>query len=105
MGYNENKQCPGDCARTGSHNVVVGVYNFYEASGGFVAGSQNGITGRLSTVTGGYLNVARGLTSHVSGVSILSYVSGSFSIVGVVLRCSYCVSCLGRQPFVPYFLL
>jgi len=70
LGYNEDKNCPGNCTRSGSHNLVVGMYNYYAASGGIVAGSQNGIVGRMSTVTGGYNNSATGLTSSVSGVSI-----------------------------------
>jgi len=70
LGYNEVAMCPsGNCTRTGSHNLVVGVDNEYSASGGIVAGSQNTITGSLATVTGGYRNVASGLTSSVAGVS------------------------------------
>lgn len=70
LGYNENKRCPEGCPRTGSHNIVVGTHNWYKTSGGYVGGSQNGIVGRLSSITGGFSNVAIGLTSHVSGVSV-----------------------------------
>lgn len=69
IGYNENFSCQGGfCARTGSHNLVVGQNNDWTGAGGLVAGESNKITGTEATITGGYMNLATGLTSHVVGV-------------------------------------
>jgi hypothetical protein len=70
LGYNEADSCPNNCTRSGSHNLVVGTSHAYPSSGGFVAGQSNTLSGAFATVAGGYMNEARGLTSHVSGVSV-----------------------------------
>jgi hypothetical protein len=51
IGFNEEADCggAGQCKRTGSHNLVVGIGNAYSASGGIVSGSDNIIDGDLST--------------------------------------------------------
>jgi hypothetical protein len=70
VGYNDRTIClrPGPCNfRSGSHNLVVGVYHSYTSFGGLVAGSYNRIVGPNSSVTGGHANTASGLSSTVSG--------------------------------------
>jgi len=77
IGYNENFSCQGgSCARTGSHNLVVGQNNDWTGSGGLVAGESNKITGTEATITGGYMNLATGLTSHVVGVRFFALAMG-----------------------------
>ena len=63
VGYDESN---GD-TRTGSHNLVVGPQHTYSSYGGVVAGRDNAVTARYSSVTGGYLNEAAGRYSSISG--------------------------------------
>lgn len=53
--------------RTGSHNLVVGGMNNYWSWGGLVVGARNSVGGWLSTVAGGYNNIANGEGATVSG--------------------------------------
>ena len=64
VGYNEEIFSPD---RTGSHNLVVGKFHAYSNVGGFVAGSQNTISGPSASVSGGQDNVASAFNSSVSG--------------------------------------
>ena len=57
----------GPTNRTGSHNLVIGFGHSYSASGGFVAGTMNSISGQASSVSGGVRNRAIGQYSSVSG--------------------------------------
>lgn len=71
IGYNEATNCPaGGCVRTGSHNLVVGMSNAWTSSGGLVAGEANTIQGTSAVITGGFDNIATGLTSTIVGVSM-----------------------------------
>jgi len=53
--------------RVGSHNLVVGMGHTYNSFGGFVAGTQNNITGAEASICGGANNDASGRASSVSG--------------------------------------
>jgi hypothetical protein len=56
IGFNEVAGCgggPGQCDRSGSHNLVLGIGNAYSASGGIVSGSDNTIDGDLAVLIGG----------------------------------------------------
>lgn len=57
--YNEDK--------TGSHNLVVGPFHSYPSYGGFIAGSNNTVSGVYSAVSGGFGSEASGIESSVSG--------------------------------------
>ncbi len=89
VGYNEIRLTGDD--RTGSHNIVVGVYNNYSSYGGFIAGTQNTSSGPYASVSGGYGGTASGSYSSVSGgynntaIGTSSSVSGGFgrSVSGV----------------------
>jgi hypothetical protein len=65
VGYNEDRD--GTRARTGSHNVVIGVEHSYTSRGGLVAGEGNTISGLGASVTGGNSNIASGALSSVHG--------------------------------------
>lgn len=68
VGYNESggtPASPGD--RDGSHNIVLGPSHSYSSTGGFVAGENNELVGRSSSILGGFGNVALGLQSTVAG--------------------------------------
>jgi len=68
VGRNEDGACSsGACARDGSHNVVLGMYNQYTSFGGMVAGTQNTVSGNYSTITAGTGSKATGAYSTVSG--------------------------------------
>jgi hypothetical protein len=71
VGYNEPirpRDPPGQFnIRTGSHNLVVGGLHSYSSFAGFVAGSQNKVTGAHASVSGGYRNEASGDAASVSG--------------------------------------
>ncbi len=83
IGYNE--VISGAPARTGSHNIVVGINHSYSSFGGFVAGLNNEICGLYSSVSGGWNNTASGNESSISGGSgntaygHLSSVSGGWN--------------------------
>ena len=65
-GYNElRSSAPND--RTGSHNILAGVFGNYPNFRGLIAGSTNEITGPLSSVTGGQDNTAAGRWASVTG--------------------------------------
>ncbi len=66
VGYNELQGNDLD-NRTGSHNIIVGLWNNYSSCGGFVAGIRNTVNARWSSVSGGDSNIADGLHSSVSG--------------------------------------
>ena len=60
----------GEDVRTGSHNVVVGQFLNYSASGIFAVvsgGRENTASGEMPTVSGGYGNTASGHYAAVSG--------------------------------------
>ena len=55
VGYNDRRGCrrAGPCnLRSGSHNLVVGMYHDYTSFGGFVAGGGNEISGELASLSG-----------------------------------------------------
>ena len=60
---------PTGTNRTGSHNLVIGFGHSYSASGGFVAGTMNSISGQASSVSGGTGNTASGKGSSILGGS------------------------------------
>jgi hypothetical protein len=66
LGYNET-WTGTPISRTGSHNLVVGSLHSYPSYGGFVAGYQNTISQRYTSVSGGEQNTASGERSSVSG--------------------------------------
>jgi hypothetical protein len=66
VGYNETGNPNGD-DRTGSHNIVTGQANNFSSYGGLVVGSDNIISGKWSSVSGGYHNTASGFAASVSG--------------------------------------
>jgi hypothetical protein len=53
--------------RSGSNNLVCGIYNSFSCCGCFVAGHENTVSGYWSSVSGGDLNHASGQSSSVSG--------------------------------------
>ena len=73
IGYQENRTDDGvgdtddSNYRTGSHNLVVGAMNNYWSWGGLIVGARNATGGWLSTVAGGYNNIANGEAAVVSG--------------------------------------
>jgi hypothetical protein len=72
IGYNEPRLtagAPDVTLRDGSHNLVVGPEHRYSASGGFVAGVKNTVSGDSASVSGGQGNVASGVAASVSGGS------------------------------------
>ena len=66
--------------RTGSHNLVIGVGQFYSSHGGLLAGERNIVNRAWSSVSGGAFNTASGLRSSVSAGRD-NTASGSFSSV------------------------
>jgi prefoldin subunit 5 len=85
IGSNEDGCNGAGCARTGSHNLVLGTYNSYTSHSGIVAGSENIITKPFASVTAGRQNEATGDFAVVSGGTsnkasgALSSVSGGLS--------------------------
>ncbi len=74
VGYDEPFHCrfedQSNCfsqTKSGSHNLIVGQGNSYSSAGGFVAGVNNTISGRFSSVSGGASNKATGGLSSISG--------------------------------------
>lgn len=70
VGYNEIR--PGDdplVVRTGSHNLIVGVWHRYMSYGGLVAGFRNTISGPFANVSGGRNHTVSGAYAVVSGGS------------------------------------
>lgn len=53
--------------RTGSHNLIAGSRNNYEAYGGLVAGRDNSISGPYATISGGQESWASAEASSISG--------------------------------------
>jgi hypothetical protein len=84
VGYNELRlgNDPRPDARTGSHNVVVGIQHNFSSFGGLVVGQRSEISGAFSSVSGGVSNIASGLWASVSGganntaSNVFSWVSG-----------------------------
>ena len=66
VGYQEMREGENN-RRGGSHNLVVGKANNYTTWGGQVVGERNTLSGYLSTVAGGYGNLASGRHSTVGG--------------------------------------
>jgi hypothetical protein len=66
IGYNELVGGPSD-DRSGTHNLILGVFNNYSSFGGLVAGFANEISNEYATVTGGAFNTASGNSASVSG--------------------------------------
>jgi len=68
IGYSEPREVgEGADDRSGSHMVIVGTKNNYNAWGGIVAGERNGTTGDWPSVVGGAQGVVSGRFSTVSG--------------------------------------
>ena len=68
IGYDEEPAgglATGD--RGGSHNVVIGQKHKFSSFGGFVAGTNNIVSGAASSVAGGENNTASGAASVVIG--------------------------------------
>lgn len=78
VGYHED--AGGNAVRGGAHNIIVGEEHDYRAYAGFVAGLENSIRSRHSSVSGGNLNSAAGIYSSVSG-GAENYSGGTFSSV------------------------
>jgi hypothetical protein len=76
VGYNEARGSGSD--KSGSHNLVVGDRHNYTNYGGFVAGSENTVSGIYSSVLGGRYNTASSDRSSVSGGEA-NIASGSLS--------------------------
>ncbi len=64
IGYNETR---GGDVRTGSHNLIAGIFNNYSGKGGVVFGYANSISSVEATVTGGGGNMATSNQASVSG--------------------------------------
>jgi hypothetical protein len=85
IGYNEDNEHPitiPAAQRIGSHNLIIGPLHQFTTSGGLVAGKNNTISGRLSSVSGGRQNTASGDFSSVSGGSDNTASGGSSSVSG-----------------------
>ena len=83
VGYNELRIGPDtENDRTGSHNVVVGIMNNYQNTGGLIAGALNTISGKWSTVTAGSYNTASGNSSSISGGGYNSATGSVSSVAG-----------------------
>ncbi|MCX5852273.1 MAG: hypothetical protein NT072_09505 [Deltaproteobacteria bacterium] len=67
MGYNELRGTGYGDNRSGSHNIVLGVYNNFSSYGGLVGGNWNTISGKTSSVLTGNENAASGECSIVFG--------------------------------------
>jgi hypothetical protein len=80
VGYNEAMFPPG--TKTGSHNLIVGLWQSYSSVGGIVAGRENTISGPYATVTGGDRNTASAATASVTGGSLNSANFVSASVTG-----------------------
>ncbi|MCP4153647.1 MAG: hypothetical protein GY757_38315 [bacterium] len=66
--------------REGSHNIIVGSRNNYSFFGGLVVGDYNAVSGKYSSVSGGFNHTASGDYSSVSG-GYSNTASGRFSRV------------------------
>ena len=66
VGYDE-KDPQYTQARTGSHNIVVGMGNNYLSYGGIVAGQSNDISGPYASAVGGQDNIANSDHASVFG--------------------------------------
>ena len=67
IGYNELRN-DGTDNRAGSHMLVVGSQDSYQAYGGIVVGNHNTVTGTYSSVCGGDSNTAGpGISASVTG--------------------------------------
>ncbi|MEO1056913.1 MAG: hypothetical protein AAFY28_08375 [Actinomycetota bacterium] len=80
VGYAEDSDDPA--LRNGAHNIMVGSDNDYRSYGGFVAGRDNVVAGRFSSVTGGFANTASGPDSSVSGGGLNTAAGSGTSILG-----------------------
>jgi hypothetical protein len=102
VGYNEDS---GSDVRTGSHNIIIGRFNSYSRYGGFIAGTDNTISGPYAVVSGGSNNEASGSSSSVSGgkynIASGDYSSvlggGGFSYMGNEAWALYSVVVGGRE--------
>jgi hypothetical protein len=81
IGYDEQKE--GD-TQTGSHNLLMGIYNSSPAYSGIVAGYENTATGPYASVTGGYRNIASGDFSAVTGGQYNTAVGSLSTVTGGV---------------------
>lgn len=68
--------------RTGSHNLVIGIGQFYSSHGGLLAGRLNIVNREWSSVSGGFENIARGIGSSISGGSQNIASGGESSVSG-----------------------
>jgi FtsZ-binding cell division protein ZapB len=95
IGYDENPPSTPTGYRGGSHNLVIGQFHTFtsDAFGGFVAGSQNTIYFRSSSVLGGSNNSAGGgsvLGGSFNDAESGSTVGGGFSNNAFGGDCSIC---------------
>lgn len=82
LGYNESRSALGGADdRSGSHNIVAGVFDNYSGAGGLVVGQYNTIAGRYASVSGGSFNIASGFCASVSG-GYLNTASDDLASVG-----------------------
>jgi len=80
IGYNETLFTPP--VKSGSHNLVLGLWPSYSSVGGIVAGTQNTISGPYATVVGGDQNIASAANASVTGGTLNSATFGSASVSG-----------------------
>jgi hypothetical protein len=76
VGYHEDPSAWS--TRTGSHNLIVGMDNYYTSYGAIIGGEHNASDGPGSSVLGGYYNNAGGEYSVVVGGSS-QVASGDYS--------------------------
>lgn len=76
LGYGEQQV---EDVQTGSHNIVLGIFQSFSSYGGLVAGSDNNVSGASSSVFGTG-NTASGFVSSVSGGRD-NVASGTYSAV------------------------
>ena len=67
VGYNELRPAPEPNDRSGSHNLVLGKEHNFSSFGGLVAGRNNTLSARYTSVSGGRSNTASGVQSSVGG--------------------------------------
>ncbi|MCP4130227.1 MAG: hypothetical protein GY754_04530 [bacterium] len=79
IGYNETRTWESD-DRTGSHNLVIGVYHNFSSHAGLVTGYANDISGPWASITSATYSSASGWGAHISAGST-NTVSGNYSSV------------------------
>jgi hypothetical protein len=67
VGYNAPGGISGETSRQGSHNLVIGDFNYYSSFGGIVAGRDNVTLAPYASTLGGRSNRAEAVFSAVVG--------------------------------------